>query len=88
MSESETTGSGTRTERPSNFPFKSGMAMGNGVKIYGNKNVVILEQSIDDYTKIQIHHHNKGPGALDVLPSTYEINPYTGKRIPVSRIVG
>ena len=69
-------------------PFKSGMAMGNGVKIYGNKNVVILEQSIDDYTKIQIHHHNKGPGALDVLPSTYEINPYTGKRIPVSRIVG
>ncbi|MBI5389127.1 hypothetical protein HZB01_01975, partial [Candidatus Woesearchaeota archaeon] len=69
------------------IPYKKGMEMGGGYKLYGSKSTAILEQPIDDVTKIQIHHHNLGPGAIDVYPSTLEVDSITGKTRPNSRLI-
>lgn len=67
-------------------PFKKGMDMGGGYKLYGNKGTAVLDYKIDADISVQIHHHPKGGGAVDVVPSTKSVNPVTGKMEPDSRV--
>ena len=67
-------------------PFKQGMDMGGGIKLYGNKGTAVLNYRIDADISVQIHHHTKGGGALDIVPSTKSVNPVRDKLEPDSRI--
>ena len=68
-------------------PFQKGMDMGGGWTLKGGKSTAILEQNIDDITRVQMHIHNYGPGAIDVHPSSGIHVPPNNRFIPYSRLI-
>ncbi len=53
-------------------PYKRGMELEGGMKLYGDEETAVFHQDLGDGNSFDIHHHNRGGGAIDFNPRPSE----------------